>query len=196
MNDIAKKIVAALDAALTPPGPPTFETLARTIASKADKPLATKSELADLARLQKEHETASAASLKYVPINAKQAWLDHEKTLVQSIRTGTTDAHDGWSRQDWEDDFRRKQIAAKQAACDVAAEAAPVARAIAAKFSTLANNFADEIEVREKADGAKFGLPFSPSATVQALRNCGATAMQRCGGGNSSPRAMLPYLSI
>ncbi len=193
---ISDKVLNVLDKALAPPAPPTFDQLARTIASKADKPLATKSELADLARLQKEHDSASQASLKYVPINAKQAWLDHEKTLVQSIRTGTTDAHDGWNRRDWEEDFQRKQQAAKQAQCEVAAEAAPIARGIAARFSTLAANFADEIEVREKADGAKFGLPFSPSATVQALRNCGATAMQRCGGGNSSPRAMLPYLSI
>ena len=192
---ISDKVLNVLDKALAPPAPPTFDQLARTIASKADKPLATKSELADLARLQKEHDTASQASLKYVPINAKQAWLDHEKTLVQSIRTGTTDEKDGWSRQDFEDDFRRKQIAAKQAACDVAAEAAPIARIIAARFSTLAGNFADAIETREKADAEKFGLIYSPSPTVCTLRDCATTAMQRCGG-NAAPKTMLPYISI
>ena len=201
MNKVAEKVLDALDKALAepkptpPPQPPTFETLAKRIAGMAEKPLATKSELAELARLQKEHETASAAMLKYTVFAAKDAWLQHEKQLIASIRTGGTDSFDGWTRSDWESDFGRKQEASKVARAEISTEAAPIARAIAARFSTLTGNLADAIESREKADAEKFGLIYSPSPTVCTLRTCAATALRHCGGMNS-PRQMLPFINL
>lgn len=194
-NESKNILVRILDAALAPPAPPpplTFDQLSRTIAGMATRSLLVKDEPELLHGQQVEYENSSRQIGAHTKPEAKNAWMQSETLLKKNIRNNTASDRDGWTLNDFYEDFFRKCELAKVSLSDISREAQPTAKNICGRFVELCLSVANEIEGREIADCKRFGLPHQASPLVQKIRETAAAAPRRIGG-NTSPKNMLPY---
>jgi len=177
-----------------------MEKLLKTIADQASAPLATKTELADLRRLQGEWQKASEA-VKGTGVDAAyNFWLGEQREATRATRSGKLHEAPTHSREQWEEICLRRGEAARVVMREVCAEAAPVCAKIAERFADTARTVVATVEKQESEAFARFGLSYQPSALVQSLRRVADTARARIpsSGGYAAlaPADMVPYLTL
>src|SRR6266446_8537159 len=108
-----------------------MENIFQIVASHAEKPLATKSELAELKRLQNEWEVARDTMSRCGIDCAYCAFIDHQTKLALAVRASKVHDHVARSREDFEQDYLQKADSAKQVMREICSTAAPITRKIA-----------------------------------------------------------------
>lgn len=195
MNDVGNRIVAALNAALSPPRAPTFGESCERIAGQGKEPLASKNELAALRELQAAYERCISTANANTPQAARKKYIDAQKEGQRHIRHGEPDKHDGWSLKDFEEAAHEICSAAMAEKENVSAEARLLAAPLAQKFSDLCADLAAEIEQRELEDCNRFGLSHAQSPLVAHLLETGRQVVRRVGG-NGEPKSLTPFLKF
>lgn len=183
-------MLQVIDRAIAGPEP-SPEDLFRAVIRKANKPVCTKEELAEVHRFQAEYEAAAKQRDAHTRIAAKAAWTEHQRGLKDAIRKGTASKLDGWTIKDLEEDFFQKMEAAKSALFEITAEFIPFGQKIAARLKAFCDEQANEIEARNATEYKPYGLSPEPSPLAARLRDAGRKAMQV---GNQAPKTTMPYL--
>src|SRR4051794_17505923 len=102
------------------------------------------------------------------------------KVILEQAKLGTKlrggephHADDFWSREDFEVDYTEKIAAAKDQLRLISKDGAPVATKIIERFIPLCSAAALAQGQREAEEFKHWGLPYSPSPIVLALRKAG-----------------------
>lgn len=193
--NIKSEVLAALNRTI-PDVPPTFEELATTIAALSPRPLATKSELAELRTLQADFEHAGRTRDAHTFVTAKDAYIAHQGEIQKTIRRGESlSATDSWTLDDWKQDFEGKCNTAKNVCNAIAAETRIVAQKVASRFAEHAQDLAREIDEADGQRYAAFGLASKPHALADKLRETAGLALRRASG-NQGPKQQVPYIQL
>jgi len=148
---------------------------------------------------QTAYDNCISAINAHTSIEAKKAWLENSKALASAISAGTLAQHDGWTLEDWEQDYDSKVRAAHGEMQRIYSEALPACQEICSRFVAVANRKAEYLETNERERHENFGVPYAPSNLILAFRKAIKVAESRTverPGGNTSPRSMLPYLDF
>lgn len=178
-----EEISKILDEVLCKPVPVSGETLTAivTIAKQRGVEILTPDERktieALLPRWKNCHNTVNAHTV----YAAKDAWLAHQQRMADRIAAGAsvTDKEDGWSRQDWEEDYRSKMQAAKLGGAKIVGEAIATAAPAFDRFSKFCEDFAIEQEAGEISVCENLKIPYSPSLIIRTIRSAPAAAKHR-----------------
>src|SRR5437773_246239 len=134
--------------------------LFQRVAREAGEKLATKSELAELKRLQAEWQKANELARGCGIDSAFNAYLDHQAKLTIAARAGKLHDHQARSREEIEADFLRRGDAAKQVMREITAESVPIARSIPDTFSEIAHELSAKLQKAEAATFAACGVSY------------------------------------
>lgn len=176
-----------------------FDEIAKRVAGTSSKPLATTEELDKLRAFEKAFIEAAAIMNKHTVLTAHQDFAVHQSALKAAVVSGTLDDHDGWTRQDFEEDALQKSNAAKAAMKEITNESSPLAREICERFCALANQTAGAVECAESSEFLKWGVDYRPSALVEALKKLPELMRRRVpssGLAEVQVSRMLPYLNL
>jgi hypothetical protein len=177
-----------------------MDQLLKAIAATSRKPLADKGELAELRRLQASWVKARDAANGFTYIQAREAWLEHQKDLGAKMAAGESLGHlDAWTRADYESDFESKLAAARGEMNRLNREATPIAAKIIERFCEVANDLAVEVEKQEAEKHREFAIPYQPSQLVVQLKKAAEHARRRLPSTNlstNSPISILPFIDL
>jgi len=147
-----------------------MKALCKSIAARSKKTFATKSELQDLKRLDDEWATCfTAANVAFTESAAKAAWSRQAADHTGKLRKGEP-INRAYSFEDFKADFATRQQNAKHGMAEAATEATPIIAKILERFLATAETTLDEVEQAEIADYGEWGLAYTPSSKVLALR--------------------------
>ena len=152
-----------------------------------------------LLEIQRRHEKVIEYQLAHNFDTAHKAFMEHQEKIISGVIDETAKQHEGWSYEDFCEDFVERQRAAEKLLIRLYQKFLPDARIIASKFSEIAMREADKIEASDKERYERFGVPYpGQSELVKAFRNCARMALQRVepDSHNASPRVVMPYLPI
>jgi hypothetical protein len=176
-----------------------FEKLASKIVADSGKDLATPAEIIQLKSLQKEFVAARDTMNQNTVLTAYAALIENQTRMAKAVRGGALSDHDGWTREDFEEDALQKSNASKDAMKQITAEATVVARPIADKMAVLSNQAAADVEKAEADVYQQWGMLYVASSLVLTLRKCADTARSRIPTSDLAevpPCQMLPYLDL
>jgi hypothetical protein len=148
---------------------------------------------------QQQHDRATSILNSHTHEAAYEAWQKHSATLGPAIQSETLHEQDGWSREDWEQDYQQKINAASADLQRICKESVTRCQAISERFVAAATRFTDRRQDSERNSHDHFGIPYTPSAIVLSFRKAIQVAEKRTEYspyGNWSPRQMLPYINF
>lgn len=157
---------------------------AKVVARKSGKSLASKSELAELAALDREWSAClNAVNVLYSPAAAKAHWLRQSNEHTGKLRQGEAIAR-SYSREDLDRDYAERRANAKAGMIAAARQAGPLCARITERFLVVVEKTLEEIESAEVADYKDWNLSYTPTPKVLQLRTL-----------KDSVRANIPLLA-
>jgi hypothetical protein len=167
-----------LDQALQKPVPVSAETFAAIVRIARDKGvvLLLPDERSAYEKALPRWKNSFDAVNRHTYIEAKAAWLSHQQKMADRIAAGhpVTDKEDGWTRDDWNEDYRSKMSAAKMAGTQVVGEIVQIVKPAFDRFEKFCEDFAIEQEVGEMSVSESLCIPYSPSMIVRTIRSAPA----------------------
>jgi hypothetical protein len=173
--------------------------LCKQILKDCGKTVASKSELDTLREVQKRFDAANAGMTTFNRHNAHAEWVGSKADLVNAVQTGTVPQGQSRTLQDWENDYRQKTDACREAMRLLCTEALPLCMKIRDRFCAIASDYGAKALLAEKSAHDQFGIPHRPSPLVDAFSRAAQFAISCCPSAPASyysPRTMLPYLDI
>ena len=147
-----------------------MKALAKAVADRSKKSFAAKVELQDLKRLDAEWLACfTAANVTYTDVAAKAAWSRQAADHTGKLRKGEP-FNRAYSLEDFQADYTTRQQNAKHGMAEAATEAQPIIAKILERFLAAVEATLDEVERAEIADYGEWGLAYTPSPKVLALR--------------------------
>jgi len=186
-----------LQAAKSLPTPPAGVSL--IVAAQAEAPLCKPALLDKINELQAEWKRCQETVNASTPDKAKRAYFDNQKTLGERISAGKTADQDAWSLEDWQEDFAERMAAAKRRAADISRTAWEISRPVVMAYIVLTHQVADKLSADEKRAFDQYGIPYTPSPVVTAIRASARSAAQRVSSipnWSSAPAHALQFLNL
>ena len=111
----------------------------------------------------------TAANVTYTDVAAKAAWSRQAADHTGKLRKGEP-FNRAYSLEDFQADYTTRQQNAKHGMAEAATEAQPIIAKILERFLAAVEATLDEVERAEIADYGEWGLAYTPSPKVLALR--------------------------
>jgi hypothetical protein len=177
--------------------PPKFVA---KVASFADEPLVTDEEIVELRALQVQYERANDFLNAHFRHTAKQKFREQQIATSKEVLEGggnEASAREGWTLEDWQQDFDVKKRALKSDLRRVCAEAVPIAVRVAGRLGAVAANLVEHFEEVELNYSEGWGLEFSESKVLQLLRYVAKHPEQLITAcATTSPRHVLAFVDF
>jgi hypothetical protein len=174
--------------------------IAKVVAARSKKRFADKSEVEELRCLEKEWLACfNAANVLYTETAAKAAWVRQNAEQAVKFRKGEA-VNRAYSFEDIKADYATRSATSKRGMVEAATDALPIIKKILERFLATVETTLDDVERAEAADYQEWGLPYTPTAKVRALRDLkdairariptlGATAWGR-------PSESVPFIEL
>jgi len=149
--------------------------------------------------LEDQFQRELAAMMEFVPRKAVEAHQRHLAAIQSDIEAGgSADAREGWSQADWEDDYRAKLSAHKNAMKRLGVEAHALVAPYLEQFDEAICTYCDQREESERAMCERFGLKWEPSPVLLLLHkiriSVRATFESFHPGSGLSPRSVASFI--
>jgi len=135
----------------------------------------------------------------HLPARADEAWQRQQQEVRETVATGQRERvpQDGWSREEWRDDFYMKRKALDGRIREANTELIPTLLEISERIGVIAKKCADEIEAEEKSFAEEWGQSWQPSKVYSMLRYIEKYPHQLVGESTSNPpRLFLQFAGI
>lgn len=121
--------------------------------------------------LQRAFELDMAGVAAHIPSKAREAFAEHGEKLNALILAGeSVVGHEGWTLEDYEEEFRQKSGAYKEAAKRHSVEAFAVIEPILGDVDEAIEEYALQKEMNERSLAEVFMLEFKPSQVLLLVR--------------------------
>ncbi len=166
-----------------------MHSLSFAVADKAEQPIATERELAELRRLQLDWEAAREMAPNFMKEPAFREFVSRHGQPNLSDPDGKI-----------EGEFSRRWEKSTYGCRNASAKALPIAKEIASRFNSEAVKWADRFDDNERGLCKLFGIDFSPGCFAKSIAAVGAEAVQHIPSPlvhtQVSPFDMVPYLNL
>jgi hypothetical protein len=128
--------------------------------------------------------------------SASRAWQEHVASIARRTAEGdaTADDEQGWTREDFEEDFRTRLSAYKGELKTIADRAWQVAGPVLLEKAEFARTRAAELEEVAKLPFARFHAPYTPPSYVLLLLRYAGTLADGSRRNAGLPSSMLENL--
>jgi hypothetical protein len=197
------------------PAPPAGDTIERELKNQASlppvppelflavvsnsEPLVTAAELEKIQVLQDQWKNCHRTIYDHTADKAKRRFFEDQKIAGENISAGHAPAEDAWSLEDYLEDGASRMAASKRRALAITLSACAICRPIVMRFILSAHALADRLEASEKEVYAEYGLPYTPSSLISAIRNSARIAAFRVSSGpnwSTPPAYILQFLNL
>ncbi len=156
-------------------------------------------ELAQLKALETQYRSVEALISQLCSKSAADSWREQLAATSAAATANPSEilSADSWSYADFSEDRMEKLKALKNSARAVAAQAIPIASAVATRLAESAGKAAANLEATERAQAAEWGHVHQPTRALLELRSLSShPTLLIPTSGATAPRSILAFAGI
>ena len=180
---------------------PQKQAIQAAFAPATAKGIATRQELEKLRELRTKDTNLAKMESGLTYDAARLAYRQNVGRLADQVAAGEGakfDGENGWTPQDWQEDFQERRKIVRAHRSELTAQAWPIVKEIRARWAAAANDLAAEVEAQEKTAAERFAVAYVPGLVPSTIRKAAGEMVDThfTPAGGTSFDEMLPLLKF